>query len=188
MVILQGSLFRNPVNDVAVGIINGYFVAVCLFLDIRHVGHTQLIDAVIFAQTEALFNHILDFIIIEQAVNHFVFYQIFSRFYRHHAVCISVQCAYIDATALAYGLTNGIPPSADITLSLLTAGLAHLLFCKGFGSAFVLTTLERDNFYAHFSQYILVECYLPAYAMPVNHTLVIEVNLIGCGGQVICSL
>ena len=174
---------------VALSIVDGNLAAFYLaVLHVEHVVQSELRYVVILVELHYLLHGVLHLVAVHHAVNHLCLHERLCSLQREVRVGVAVERVDAYAAALAYCLAHVVPHSSYKHLGLQAVGIAHVLLGICLCGALESSHFHHLELYAELGKQVLVEYGLSAYAVPFEHTLRVDVHLVGSRRHVVGAL
>ena len=155
---------------------------------LRHLTDAYLRNGVFVSNLQELLYLALHLVRIESGVDKALLLVFISSRKLHHLVGISIERVGRNLATLAYIAHESIPYTIEIYAHLLAVGIAHAVLGESLSGALVLSHLDHLDFNAYFIEKIADKLRFGGQAMPCQHTLRIDPNLISCACYIVCAL
>ena len=179
------------VNNAAVGIVDGNFLTLLLFLrlHVKHVGQCKLLNIVVFVQLQALLNLILYLLWEHNLVHQFCLHVVLAGSKCQQTVVNQlVQRLSLNLSTCSHLLQPVVPDTVQVSLTLFAVILTHACLGVALYIALIFSNLGHHVLHAKLVIQSLIILSLAAKTAQVNGSLTIQINLIGNSSHIVAGL
>ena len=179
------------VDDTAVSVIHSNLLTIALLvrLHVEHVAQHELVDIIVVVEFQTLLDLCLDLLGEYHLVDELGLYIVLLVGKCHNTVVGQlVQLLCLHLTTLGYLVQPVLPDAVLIGDALLTVVVAHARLGVSLHIALIFAHLGYHIFDAKLVEKALIVFALAAKTLEVNHTLCVQIDIVGHRGHVVAGL